>query len=254
MTEQHDSLAMEYERNGYVVVRNLLNDKELTTIRQHIADVAAGRVPEFPNEDLEFEPRSNPSAPPAIRKINRCAQNDAVFMRLACNEKVLDIVEQLIGPNIKLYGSQCFMKPPGGVAKPWHQDSAYFTIEPRSLVTCWTALDEVTVENGCVWVVPGSHTGELHDHDQPWQVGDRTDMQVPDAVIGDRAEAPIVMPAGSCSFHHSMLLHRSGPNLTDTSRRGLAIHYMPAEARWTHPTQAAPEFALLRGSAFSGCV
>ena len=163
------------------------------------------------------------SGRPAIRKINRCAECDEVFLALATNSRILDIVESLIGPDIKLFGSQCFMKPPGGIEKPYHQDSAYFSIEPRDLVTCWTALDDATIANGCLWVIPGSHRIGLLDHDQPWNVGDRVDMQVRDEQIDYSREVPNELKAGNCSFHHSMLLHRSGPNKTQTSRtrRGL---------------------------------
>lgn len=141
----------------------------------------------------------------------------------ATNPQILDIVESLIEPDIKLFGSQCFMKPPGGIEKPYHQDSACFAIEPRELVTCWTALDDATIDNGCQWVVPGSHQIGLLDHDQPWHVGDRVDMQVRDEQIDYTREVSNELKAGSCSFHHSMLLHRSGPNQTQSSRRGLAV-------------------------------
>jgi ectoine hydroxylase-related dioxygenase (phytanoyl-CoA dioxygenase family) len=146
------------------------------------------------------------------------------------------------------------MKPPGGVEKPYHQDSAYFTIEPLSLVTCWIALDDVTIENGCMWVIPGSHRGELFDHSQEWDVGGRKDMQVPDKHLELSREKPIKLRSGSCSFHHSVLLHRSGPNQTNTSRRGLAIHYMSSRSRWTHPSLPQPEYPLLRGREYADCV
>jgi phytanoyl-CoA hydroxylase len=162
--------------------------------------------------------------------------------------------DSLIDGDIKLFGSQCFMKPPGGIEKPYHQDSAYFTIKPMSLVTCWIALDDVTVENGCMWVIPGSHRGELYDHSQPWNVGGRIDMQVPGEKIDRSCETPITMSAGSCSFHHSMLLHRSGPNQTEGHRRGLAIHYMSSQSRWTHPTMPQPPYPLLRGREYRDCV
>ncbi|MEQ9407648.1 MAG: phytanoyl-CoA dioxygenase family protein [Fuerstiella sp.] len=247
--------SVEYQREGFLIAESLLSDKALQSLRDRMTDIAAGRVPGFPKEDIEYEPGEQRDAGvPTIRKINRCAENDAVFMAVARQPEILDIVESLLGPDIKLFGSQCFMKPPGGIEKPYHQDSAYFTVEPRALVTCWIALDDVTIQNGCMWVVPGSHRGELHDHSQPWDVGGRVDMQVPDEKIDRSQETPIIMSAGSCSFHHSMLLHRSGRNQTDTHRRGLAIHYMSAESRWTHPSLPQPSYLLLRGREYPGCV
>ena len=105
-----------------------------------------------------------------------------------------------------------------------------------------------------MWVIPGSHRHEILDHSQEWTVGGRTDKQVPDEALDRSRETPIVMPAGSCSFHHSVLLHRSAPNHSKQSRRGLAVHYMSARSRWTHATQSKPDYLLVRGREHPGCV
>ena len=250
-----DSLVKHYQKDGFVTVEELLSHSELETLRQRMDMISEGRVSTFPSEMIEFEPAAaGTSARPPVRKINQCVERDEVFMSHAMNPRILDIVESLIGPDIKLFGSQCFMKPPGGIAKPYHQDSAYFTIEPRELVTCWTALDDATIDNGCLWVVPGSHQIGLLDHNQPWHVGDRVDMQVRDEQIDYTREVSNELTAGSCSFHHSMLLHRSGPNQTENPRRGLAVHYMSSRSRWTHPAIPLPSYPLLRGREYPDCV
>jgi len=249
MPTTDSSLVAQYQQNGFVTVQSLLSELELHALRFRMDEISAGQVPTFPMEMLEFEPDGG-----TVRKINQCAERDRIFMMHAANPRILDVVESLIGPDIKLFGSQCFMKPPGGIQKPYHQDSAYFTIEPKELVTCWTALDDATIENGCLWVLPGSHREGLLDHDEPWQVGDRTDMQVRESQLDRSREVANTLTAGSCSFHHSMLLHRSGPNQTDGSRRGLAVHYMSARSRWTHPDKAKPTYPLLRGQEYENCV
>lgn len=254
MTSAHASPLESYRKNGYFVAETLLTAAETETLKRRTIEVAEGQEAAFPQSDIELEPGATERNIHTVRKLNRCAENDPVFLAHAKREKVLDIVESLIGPDIKLYSSQCFMKPPGGVEKPYHQDSAYFTIEPLDLVTCWTALDDVTEENGCMWVIPGSHRGEILDHSKEWTVGDRTDKQVPDELLDRSRETPVVMPAGSCSFHHSVLLHRSAPNHSDCPRRGLAVHYMSARSRWTHPNKRKPEYRLLRGRDYPGCV
>ncbi|REJ88420.1 MAG: phytanoyl-CoA dioxygenase family protein [Planctomycetota bacterium] len=248
-----DSTPEAYRRRGYAVVDKLLSPGELAALQSRIAEIAAGPVSSFPREYLEFEPE-RPESPETVRKVNNLAEFDPELRQLVCGDAILDVVETLIGPDIKLFGSQCFMKPPGGVEKPYHQDSAYFCIEPRALVTCWIALDDVTLENGCLWVIPGSHLGRLHDHSEPWKIGDRVDIQVPQSRIEIDRETPITMPAGSCSFHHSMLLHRSGPNRTDRSRRGLAVHFMSSRSRWTDARREQPDYPLLRGREYENCV
>jgi len=242
-----------YHEKGFVVVERLLDSREVQALTDRTREIVEGSAG-YPREDIELEPGAVAMSLKTVRKLNRCAENDAVFGAHARSPKVLDVVESLIGPDIKLFGSQCFMKPPGGVEKPYHQDSAYFSIEPTEIVTCWTALDDVKEDNGCMWVIPGSHRGGLLDHGREWRVGDRADKQIPDDLIDHSQERPIVMPAGSCSFHHSVLLHRSGANHSDRYRRGMAVHYMSAQSRWSDPDKPKPDYLLLRGREWPGCV
>ncbi len=260
-----ESATAGYQTSGFLVVEDALSTQETEILSSRVSEIERGILGSFPEADIEREPppgRSSTSAElsesraqtRAVRKLNRCAQNDPLFLNHARHPRLLDIVEQLIGPDIKLFDSQCFMKPPGGIEKPYHQDSAYFTIQPQEMVTCWTALDDVTLDNGCLWVIPGSHRQGLVDHGQEWFVGDRPDKQVPDSSIDRSNETPITMHAGGCSFHHSLLLHRSGPNHSTQPRRGLAVHYMSARSVWTHPTEPQPDYLLLRGREYPGCV
>ena len=245
----------DYDRQGVLVLEELLTQADIEPVRARSEEIAIGKVAGFPRPDIEFEPgRSDYGGLDSVRKLNHCAENDEIFLAHARNAKILDVVEPLIGPDIKLFSSQLFMKPAGGVEKPYHQDSPYFTIEPTALVTCWTALDDVTLENGCMWYLPGTHQHGALDHSQPWEVGSRKDMQIPDEAIDRSRERPIVMTAGGCSFHHSLLLHRSGPNQTPHRRRALAIHYMSARSRWTGPPAEQPVYLLLRGRQYAGCV
>ena len=242
-----DIIAKRYTKEGYCIVENLLSNEELQILRERTQDIIERRV-DYPADSIEFEPDIPVKN---MRKLNHCAKNDAVFRAHASHDKIITIVEALIGKDIKLFDSQAFLKPPGGIEKPYHQDSAYFAIQPMSLVTCWTALDDVTIENGCLWVIPGSHRQGLVDHSVRWMVGDREDKRIPDHAIDRRAEQPIVMPAGSCSFHHSLLMHSSRPNKTAESRRGLAMHYMSSRSRWCQSDQEEPDFVLIRGREYS---
>ena len=245
----------EYEENGYIVVEDLFDDSELETILGRIEEIAAGNT-EFPAACIEYEPNRDSAAAPIdkLRKINQPARHDPLFLQHARNPKLLDVAESLLGPDVKFYDDQLFVKPPGGMEKAYHQDSPYFKIEPMALVSSWVALDDVTVENGCLYVVPGSHKKGAREHSEAWMVGDRQDKKIPDAVIDWEKEIPITLTAGSCSFHHSLLMHRSGPNKTSLRRRGLASHYMSAQSRWTGEPDERPDYPLLRGREYPGCV
>jgi phytanoyl-CoA hydroxylase len=243
-----------FEDDGFIVVKDLLNPSEVAELIQHTEQIAAGRLP-FPQESLEWEPGTElqDRGMMTLRKINNCAEHDQFFAEHASKAAILDIIEALLGSDIKRFGDQAFIKPPGGSEKTYHQDSAYFAIEPKAIITCWAALDDVTQQNGCLWVIPGSHIGGIVDHSQEWMVGDRKDMMVPDEALEREREVPITMKAGSCSFHHSVLLHRSGPNLTEQHRRGLATHYMSSRSRWVGDPAEKPHYPLLRGREYADC-
>jgi phytanoyl-CoA hydroxylase len=249
----------QYHQNGHLIVEGLLNDTEVKTLRQRIEDIAEGRV-DFPAHCMEYEPGAQKEASRTtgrmaqLRKLNECYRHDPVFLEHAQRPAILDAVEQLIGPDIKIYGDQLFMKPPGGMEKTYHQDSPYFEIAPMALVTAWIALDDVTLENGCMWAVSGSHRNGPLAHSEPWQVGDRVDMRIPDTAFDRSKEQPITLKAGGCSFHHSLLLHSSGPNNTPYFRRGMATHYMTAQSRWTGAPEDKPDYPLVRGQQYADCV
>ena len=121
------------------------------------------------------------------------------------------------------------LKPPGGQAKPPHQDQSYFRVQPSNdLVTAWIALDGATDTNGCMCYVPGSHAHGVFDiasdPDRPvHHLPDTKDLDLPDPV-----SCPV--PAGSVIFHHGCTLHHSATNHTDTWRKALILHYATSDA------------------------
>jgi len=133
-----------------------------------------------------------------------------------------------------VFRDQALFKPPRGQAKPLHQDQSYFLVEPADdLVTAWIALDEATLENGCMTYVPGSHKHGVfpigHDPERPvHHVPDTGDLDLPEPV-----HCPV--PAGSVIFHHGCALHASADNQTDTWRKALIMHFSTSEALSARP-------------------
>jgi ectoine hydroxylase-related dioxygenase (phytanoyl-CoA dioxygenase family) len=146
---------------------------------------------------------------------------------------ILDAVEDLIGPDILVYHSTTWVKEPHSPAYVrWHQDGAYFFLEPRLHVTAWVALSDSTLESGCVHVIPGSHASGDFEHDDDlgqWNMIKRG-QGIPDK-FDDQVGVPIVLKAGEMSLHHTNLVHRSDGNRSDDRRIGLGISYIPAEVR-----------------------
>jgi len=155
---------------------------------------------------------------------------DKAFFDFAIHPPLLDIIEQLIGPDIILWASQIICKPRGdGMEVPWHQDAEYWPIHPLATTTAWIALEDATIENGCMRVIPGSHKSKKH---YSHQVSDRTDLvlnQVLDTTEYDSTQAvDIELQAGQISFHDAFLIHGSNPNLSDKRRSGFIVRYMPS--------------------------
>lgn len=155
------------------------------------------------------------------------------FFGYATTPEFLDIVAQLIGPDIVLWASTVFCKPAArGLEVPWHQDGQYWPIRPRATVTMWIALDDSTPENGCMRVIPGSHRMGEFSH----EVSDREDLVLNNVLNDPRidldAARDVCLEAGQLSLHDIGLVHGSQPNRSAKRRAGLAIRYMPSTSHY----------------------
>jgi ectoine hydroxylase-related dioxygenase (phytanoyl-CoA dioxygenase family) len=145
----------------------------------------------------------------------------------ATDRRWAPIVLPLLGTgDARLYWEQAVAKPPQARTElPWHQDNGYTPLDPEEYVTCWLALDDADVDNGCLWVIPGSHRHGTVRHRNgagPFRVGH--DGPAADGV-------PVPVRRGSVLVFSSLLLHRSGPNTTDRPRRAWIIQFCSAAAR-----------------------
>ena len=218
----------------------------------------------YPKGEEDFEAqRAMPVENPldAVNKVNAPSRYDPVFDSFVRRPKVVDIVADLMGPNIKLYYDQVFAKPPYDRANRYHQDSVFWSFFASNFqITCQILLDDATLENGCIRFIPGSHNFGLVD----W---DHLPYMLTEDVLAQEVAVPL--KAGDATFHHSLALHASGPNTTPHRRRGWSIHYVSADTRYIGtPEETAhiktidclvgPEptngWPLIRGREFPGCV
>ena len=149
--------------------------------------------------------------------------------------QVLDAVEDLIGPDIRLFHLTVWPKDArSGAYVSWHQDATYFALEPVCHVTAWVALTDASIDAGCMEVVPGSHKlGQLR-HAEAQDTENLLSRGQTLAVDLDRSRtAYMPVKAGQFSLHHTLLVHNSRPNMTDDRRIGLGISYIPTYARCT---------------------
>jgi len=145
---------------------------------------------------------------------------------------ILDQVEQLIGPDIILWGSQVFCKPAQtGREVPWHQDGQYWPIRPLATCSAWIALDDVDAGNGCMRFIPGSHrSGSIYAH----RLSDRENIvlnqEVDPAHFDEGSARDDALRAGEFSLHDVFLIHGSNANRSMRRRAGFVIRYMPASS------------------------
>jgi phytanoyl-CoA hydroxylase len=245
-----------FQENGYLILPPLFTDEELDALRRRAEWIASGDAPHIPAECRQVEPgvaqgeQKAESYVLSLRKLSHLAWHDEGMLAHARDPRITERVAALLGPDLKLYQDQLFMKPPRvGSRQRYHQDQPLgFSIDPPDrMVTCWLALDDSTLENGCLRVLPGTHRHGVLPPETIQEYERR-------ALAGDLPEeVPLTMKAGQCSLHHGHLLHSSLPNLSSQRRRGYATHYVSAHCRYTGP-DPKPEFPLARGSEAPGCL
>ena len=161
---------------------------------------------------------------------------------------VLDAVEDLIGPNIRLFHLTVWPKDAHDAAYVgWHQDATYFGLEPPLHVTAWVALSDASIEAGCMEVIPGSHKlGQRHHAAHEEETNNLLSRGQTLTEAFDKSRTAFMpVHAGQFSLHHTHLVHNSRPNLSDDRRIGIGISYIPTEVRCTSKTRLTA--MLVRG-------
>lgn len=221
-----------YNDDGYFFHdQPILDAEEIAAILEEVDQITAGRsaLPDYliQLEDARSAADCAPTADNPVRKLSRLAYHLPAFEKLARDPRIIDLVESIIGPDVKLYSDEYFCKNParGGKAfKPykWHQDATnYSFLTPLDkVITCWIALDAATPENGCMQFIPRSHVfGSIApQHRERF-------MKHP--VLPEPVDAP--REPGYAVLHHGLNFHGSGPNQSDRPRRAIAFHYMSAD-------------------------
>ena len=173
---------------------------------------------------------TNASSAPACRRrrSSRCVS-------LASDRRLVATVERFVGAGVSVYFSQVFFKPPeGGGPKPAHQDNFYFgPTDLEGVVTAWVALDDATLENGCLYFGDGTNLGPVYEHEAP--VGEPYNLQLPAAILDRQPMMPAPVRKGGVSFHHGNTFHQSGPNQSTKWRRACALHYVRNDVEFATP-------------------
>ena len=220
-----------YQQRGFLFPLPVLSDSEAATLRARL-------------EDLELQHEGRLPA-----RINRKPHLLLTWLNeLIRDARILDPVEDILGPNILCWGSGFFIKNAHDPSRvTWHQDSTYWGLSKPDVVTAWVAFTPSTTESGCMRVVPGTHTLQQLPHRDTFAPDNLLSRGQEIAVNVDESRAvDIVLTPGQMSLHHVLLVHGSEPNSGALRRIGFAIRYLP-----THVKQIADvrdSATLVRGT------
>lgn len=164
-----------------------------------------------------------------LSKLFRVMRSETVFREAATDPRILALMGELIGDDVDCFLSQFIFKHTGALGQPWHQDDYYFRLSPLPQIGVWIACTAATLENGPLWVVPGSHREDIHDAVPDLRADSRQSyVEIVDADTS--GEEVVLMEPGDVLVFHSHLRHRSTDNLSADMRAAMVYHYAPAKS------------------------
>ncbi len=231
-----DQLAR-YEEQGYLRVGRTLTDKGLHAMREQVSAAWAARKQHFDSGKTWLQ----------NSLLANVHQQCPIVRRYFFAGPMVDVAEQVIGPNIKAATSQLSFKLRGNTQSfKWHHDNAYGELDPANAISCLTALDDADEENGCLWVVPESHKQGQGEISQSAE--DKAAELAIELDVDDSLAVPMTMQAGECLFFHSHMLHQSqGNHSADRDRRFLFMRYADADAVEVYNNRRPRLGRLVRG-------
>lgn len=223
-----------FVEDGYLVMPNLVTPAEIEQLKSDTAKIARGgyacdNLDPLPDTATDAQVLQN------ILCIHQPHYISPVMLKYARHAKICGVLSQVTAAHlpywdgsVKCMQSMLFVKPPGFQGQAWHQDEIYIPTRDRSLIGAWIALDDATVANGCLWIVPASHRNGYLYPQRPHNNPDEFDFAPESFGFDASKEVPVEVKAGSVVFFNGYLLHRSAKNRSDIYRRVLVCHYMNA--------------------------
>ena len=232
LTVEHKQL---YDQNGYVVVKQVFSPDEVAFYRDHYMRLRAAGT--YPGDDAGVDIGS---ADPLKRypRMIHMHRWDETSLNWMIDERLNACMTGLLGREPYAVQTMLYFKPAGARGQALHQDNYYLRVQPGTCMAAWLALDPCDEANGCLQVVPGSHTWPILCTTQADTTRSFTSVTVP--IPPDVETRPIIMDSGDVMFFNGSLVHGSFPNTTaDRFRRSLIGHYIQGDAeqvgRWYHP-------------------
>jgi len=199
-----------YKKDGFYIFKNVIDTQLIEEARQHV-DWLIKKYPQLRPEHLHH---------PLMR-------DDAFWVRLITDERLLDIAELILGSNIACFTAHYICKPAyDGHAVLWHQDGAYWKLEPMEAVTLWLAIDSSIPESGCLKMIPGSHQLPLQDLELNTSEPNLLFSTLNSSYIEAEKAVDVVLQPGDVSIHHPHIIHSSEKNTSSNQRCGLDMGFI----------------------------
>lgn len=213
-----------FRENGYLRIDGLISQTDVAEYSQLYEDFLAGRIDASATRSDLGAGRPRDAEIESITQIMWPSAYHPALIEKPYHDAALQIALELLGEDLVMDFDMLIHKAPlTDTPTPWHQDAAYWPSMPDlRAVSCWLALDPSTIDNGCMWYVPGSHLRPLRPHRFAGREGG--------ALCCDASESEgvaIELPPGSCVFHHGHTLHYSRGNCTAHPRRAFIINFRP---------------------------
>jgi ectoine hydroxylase-related dioxygenase (phytanoyl-CoA dioxygenase family) len=225
-------LRARFHHDGYVVLPEVLDPTELHQLQAESVRLCRGDLGSIEGATTAVSTETEDEVLRRFLCIHYPHKISDVIRTHMTHPYVVAVLKDVIGPNIKSMQSMLFIKAEGKPGQAWHQDEFFIPTRDRSLTAAWTALDDATVENGCLWVLPGSHrAGVIY----PNAEHDDRDYDCSVASYGfpyrEEDAVAVEVEAGSTVLFNGYLLHKSLPHRGKGGyRRALVNHYMSAES------------------------
>jgi len=227
MFTEKTSMIESYVEAGYVTCPGLISHEELEVLKKEAVAIARGKYP-----GTQFKPLSSEMTDKEVIRnvlcIHQVHYGSPVIMDFVKHPAIAGVLTELIGPSVKCMQSMLFVKSPGLPGQAWHQDENYIPTRDRSLTGGWIAIDDATIENGCLWVIPGSHKPGYLYPSRDHQKSEEFDFAEEAYGFDESEETAVEVGAGTVVFFNGYLLHRSKKNRSQGYRRVLVNHYMNA--------------------------
>ena len=224
-----------YRHQGHLTVNGVFAAPEMDAVVRDIEQWGEAFLAELPADQRAWYLDGGVKARTVLSKLDNPHAHREAVQKLARDPRLVARIESLLGPGVSVYFSQIFFKPPeGGGPKPAHQDNFYFgPTDIEGVATAWIALDDATLENGCLYFGDGTNLGPVYSHFAP--EGEPFNLQLPATVLDKQPMTPAPVRKGGVSFHHGNTFHQSGPNHSTQWRRACALHYVRNDVEFASP-------------------